>query len=727
MSYKENLNFPSIDVQLRQLQTEIFLICPHFARLFDLASDYKEFRESLRKWRDELLEKNHRVREYLHTESCGSFEKLQWQDYALVRLHDYLAYEGIEIREENRTPHLKNGVFRLFWLFAKEGEQLINKDFLIDLLEMFKQLKSAQTFERPSQVKIKEWMQRHPDGLQKEIINLREANKKRIINILIREIENSGSRRYAFAENMGFEAKYKQVEQWWKDYRFHLRFAVREPELLNEMLDYSLDDRQMGLFRKARQKGIPFFINPYYLSLILVNPPAHLRYADKTLRDYIFYSEDLVREFGNIKAWEKEDKVEEGRPNAAGWLLPNDHNIHRRYPEVAIFIPDSMGRACGGLCVSCQRMYDFQRGNLNFNLEKLKPNQSWPQRLGKLMQYFEFDSHLKDILITGGDSLMSSTRSLRQILDAVLEMAKRKKEANLARKQGEKYAEIRRIRLGTRLPVYLPQRIDKELIDMLVDVRQRGLELGIRDFVIQVHFESPMEISPEAALALQKLNTSGWLVVNQQVFTAAASRRGYAVRLRQMLNRFGVIPYYTFTVKGFRENRYNFAPNARSVQEMNEEKVFGKASLPQLREYLMDSEDHTRAVEQLMEEEDLPFLATDRNVFNMPAVGKSMSFRVVGLTAKGARILMFRHDHTRPHSPAVKLKERVFLVESKSIAAYLRQLEKMGENMDDYKGIYGYSMALTEKRSPIFEYPDEEIEISKKLTNFYLEESAVSS
>jgi peroxiredoxin family protein len=61
-----------------------------------------------------------------------------------------------------------------------------------------------------------------------------------------------------------------------------------------------------------------------------------------------------------------------------------------------------MGRACGGLCASCQRLYDFQRGNLNFDLEKLKPVESWPQKQERLMAYFERDSQLRDILITGG-------------------------------------------------------------------------------------------------------------------------------------------------------------------------------------------------------------------------------------------------------------------------------------------------------------------------------------
>jgi len=51
----------------------------------------------------------------------------------------------------------------------------------------------------------------------------------------------------------------------------------------------------------------------------------------------------------------------------------NQHDcIHRRYPNVAILMPKSMGRACGGLCSICQRMYGFQYGDLNFDFEKLR-------------------------------------------------------------------------------------------------------------------------------------------------------------------------------------------------------------------------------------------------------------------------------------------------------------------------------------------------------------------
>lgn len=85
---------------------------------------------------------------------------------------------------------------------------------------------------------------------------------------------------------------------------------------------------------------MPFFATPYYLSLLNCTGSG---YNDDSLRSYILYSPQLVETYGQIRAWEREDIVEAGKPNAAGWLLPDGHNIHRRYPEVAILIPDTMG------------------------------------------------------------------------------------------------------------------------------------------------------------------------------------------------------------------------------------------------------------------------------------------------------------------------------------------------------------------------------------------------
>jgi lysine 2,3-aminomutase len=486
------------------------------------------------------------------------------------------------------------------------------------------------------------------------------------------------------------------------------------------MLDHSLDPDTMKILKDAESAGIPFFVNLYYLSLLHVRVPYFAIGADLAIRYYILYSKKLVDEFGSIVAWEKEDKVEPGKPNAAGWILPSHNNIHRRYPEVAILIPDSMGRACGGLCSSCQRMYDFQSGRLNFNLDKLAPDEKWPDKLNRLMEYFENDTQLRDILITGGDAFMSSDQTLKQILDAIYEMALRKKQRNESLPDGEKMAEIIRIRFGTRLPVYLPQRVTLRLANILKDFRSKASEIGISQFIVQTHFVSPLEVTPAATLAIQRLIAAGWIVTNQLVFTTAASRRGHSVKLRKVLNDVGVLAYYTFTVKGYMENNFGFAPNARVVQEQLEEKSIGNISeehYDAIREFSADPSHMAENIEALRRFANLPFLATDRNVLNLPGVGKSLTFRVIGITRYGRRILEFDHDETRTHSPIIHKMGKVIIIESKSIHEYLQQLEEIGESPSDYEGLYGYSIGQTEHLMPIYEYPEYEFQASEEFTN----------
>ena len=114
-----------------------------------------------------------------------------------------------------------------------------------------------------------------------------------------------------------------------------------------------------------------------------------------------------------------------------------------------------------------EEMYDFQSERLNFEFENLRPKESWEKKLKRLMDYFETDTQLRDILITGGDALMSQNKTLRNILEAVYRMAVRERKANKNRPEGENCAELQRIRLGSRLLAYLPMRIDQELIDIL--------------------------------------------------------------------------------------------------------------------------------------------------------------------------------------------------------------------------------------------------------------------
>ena len=715
-----------ISKRSKELLEKLFQENPELKDIMFSSKSDKEVKNKLQSLAMSCLEQNPDALKFYKFEVEGwqAMERLSWKDFAAIRILDYIDNSGRQFKDLNlRGQKIVNDPFKLLWIGATEGVGGTTPEFFEDMLHLFRQFKNSKQQPKVDRVKLEEWMDRFPSGLDERIVKMRQANKDRIVRILAEKIDKKEikSAEFKFPADISTEQKVATVKKWWTHKQFHLRFAVRNPNLLNELLDYTIDKDTMDLLHKAEKQGIPFFVNPYYLSLLNVHEPAFAKGADLAIRYYVFYSKQLVEEYGHIVAWEKEDEVEPGKPNAAGWLLPTETNVHRRYPEVAILIPDTVGRACGGLCASCQRMYDFQRGNLNFNLKELEPKKSWDVKLKQIMKYWEEDSQLRDILITGGDALMNSDESLQHILDGVYNMALRKNEANRTRKDEEKYAELLRIRFGTRLPAYLPQRITSKLVKILSGFKTKASAIGVKQFVIQTHFQSPMEVTPEAKEAVRKLHSAGWIVTNQLVFTAAASRRGHTAKLRKVLNDIGVLPYYTFSVKGYKENSFKFATNARAVQEQFEEKTIGEIPaqyMAKIKAFALDAENIVENINQLRNEANIPFMATDRNMLNLPAVGKSTTFRVIGTTKSGRRILEFDHDHTRVHSPIIDKMGKVIIIESKAIRTYLDQIKDMGDDPADYESIWGYSIGETEPRATIYEYPEYDFQVTDVITNF---------
>ena len=90
-------------------------------------------------------------------------------------------------------------------------------------------------------------MNRWPDGLNEDVRAIRNANKERIISLLIKKIENrhAPSSRYVFPEGINDEEKRQWVNQWWNEARFHLALAIKSPTELNKMLGNSLSEETM--------------------------------------------------------------------------------------------------------------------------------------------------------------------------------------------------------------------------------------------------------------------------------------------------------------------------------------------------------------------------------------------------------------------------------------------------------------------------------------------------
>jgi len=374
----DELDRIAINVRSRHLLRTLLRENPRLESILRNSNNPAEARIGIREW--VLQELTDRVQALAYYEGRAkdraAFEALSWSDYAAIRLLDYVDNEGFELKDLNlRGAIAVSRPIRQLWLAVNRGTGGANQDFFHDVLYLFRQFSDRTARHIPTRDETEAWMKRYPSWLDPRIVALREENHNRILNIIIDRMDRGDikSERYKFAPAMSRTEKLDQALEWWNEMQFHLLFAVRSPQLLNEMLGNSLDPDTMSVLYKARAAGIPFFVNPYYLSLLHVRVPYFAIGADLAIRHYVFYTKQLVEEFGHIRAWEKEDEIQHGKPNAAGWLLPPYDNVHRRYPNVAILIPDTTGRACGGLCSCCQRMYGFQHGQLNFDSRNSSP------------------------------------------------------------------------------------------------------------------------------------------------------------------------------------------------------------------------------------------------------------------------------------------------------------------------------------------------------------------
>jgi lysine 2,3-aminomutase len=182
------------------------------------------------------------------------FEKLTWQDYAAIRLLDYIDNAGREYEDLNLRGEIAiSNPIKLIWLAVNFGTGGAKPYFFEDMLYLFRQFAGTYQRKSPDKDNLTEWMERFPSGLDPRIVKLREENRERIINILIEKIDSGEikSERYSFAPKLSHEQKFLQMLEWWDDYRFHLSFAVRSPRLLNELLGNSLDPDTMKILYNA--------------------------------------------------------------------------------------------------------------------------------------------------------------------------------------------------------------------------------------------------------------------------------------------------------------------------------------------------------------------------------------------------------------------------------------------------------------------------------------------
>ena len=274
----------------------------------------------------------------------------------------------------------------------------------------------------------------------------------------------------------------------WRDWRWQFKNRITSVEELSSYL--SLSSKQQAQLRLVSLK-YPFAITPYYLSLI---DPADS--SDPVRAQAVPVAEELTMASEGL-----EDPLAERAHSVVPGLV-------HRYPDRVLMVLTDI---CPMLCRHCTRKREWRTGVWTHNHAEIQA----------MLDYIRQHSEVRDVIISGGDPLTLSTTRLEIVLAGLRKI---------------KHVEI--IRIGTRCPVVLPQRIDDELCRML---GQYG------PIWLNTHFNHPREITPEAMSACDKLLRAGVPVNNQAVLLKGVNDNLEIQRaLCHGLLRAKVRPYYLF-------------------------------------------------------------------------------------------------------------------------------------------------------------------------------------
>lgn len=244
----------------------------------------------------------------------------------------------------------------------------------------------------------------------------------------------------------------------WNDWRWQIRNRIQNVEQLKKYIN--LNEEEEALF-KENNFSFRMAITPYYLSIINQedpNDPVRMQAIPK-IYEAMVSSSDI------------KDPLHEDADSPVPGLT-------HRYPDRVLFL---LTDQCSMYCRHCTRRRKAGETDAAMPMSQLD----------KAIEYIRKHEEVRDVLLSGGDPLTLSTQRLEEVIKKLYEID---------------HVEI--IRIGSRIPVVLPQRIDDELIEMLKKYPPIWLN---------THFNHPQEMTPEAKAALAKLANAGIVLGNQSV------------------------------------------------------------------------------------------------------------------------------------------------------------------------------------------------------------------
>ncbi|MEN9578487.1 MAG: Lysine 2,3-aminomutase [Pseudomonadota bacterium] len=271
------------------------------------------------------------------------------------------------------------------------------------------------------------------------------------------------------------------------DWRWQLREALTTADQLNASLELTQDEYLAA--KHAEEQGFPISITPYYRGLIQSADPACpiRRQVVPTLGEQFTSPSDL------------RDPLGEEAHQVAPELV-------QRYPDRALLLATDR---CSVYCRFCTRSRLVGQGGGVRSADKLAP----------ALEYLRAHPAIRDVIVSGGDPLVMATSKLASLLERLRAIES-----------------IETIRLATRVPVTLPQRIQPELLSAL---------RPFHPLWVMTHFNHPRELTEESRAACVALADAGFPVMNQTVLLAGVNDDAETLTaLFRGLVRVRVRPYY---------------------------------------------------------------------------------------------------------------------------------------------------------------------------------------
>ncbi|MBI5136606.1 MAG: KamA family radical SAM protein [Nitrospirae bacterium] len=275
----------------------------------------------------------------------------------------------------------------------------------------------------------------------------------------------------------------------WNDWRWQMRNALRRPEQFEALFALSGDERQA---LASLGDGLPVSVTPFYASLMDPDDP------DCPLRRTII---PRTAEH-TIGPDELKDPCGEDADTVAPGLV-------HRYPDRVLFL--AVG-TCAVYCRYCTRSR-MVGGAEGYSFQRAK----WQMAVDYIARHPE----IRDVLISGGDPLLLEDNHLDDLLGML---------------RAVPHVEI--IRIGTKIPAVLPQRITPRLTQIL---------RKYHPFMMSLHFLHPSELVPEVVAACERLADAGIPLGSQTVLLKGVNDD--ATVLKELMHRLlmaRVRPYYLY-------------------------------------------------------------------------------------------------------------------------------------------------------------------------------------